>query len=49
MLRGLIALSGISLILRTLLAHNVVANWAVTLAAVYFAPLLLHGHVVNRS
>ena len=36
MLRLLIALFWVSLIVGTLVAHSVVANWAVTLAAMYF-------------
>jgi hypothetical protein len=36
MLRLLIALFWVSLIIGTLVAHSVVANWAVTLAALYF-------------
>src|SRR5689334_457853 len=36
MLRLLIALFWVSLIIGTLAAHSVVANWAVTLAALYF-------------
>ena len=36
MLRVLIALFWVSLIVGTLVAHGVVANWAVTLAALYF-------------
>jgi hypothetical protein len=36
MLRVLITLFWVSLIVGTLLAHSVVANWAVTLAALYF-------------
>jgi hypothetical protein len=36
MLRLFIALFWVSLIIGTLLAHSVVANWAVTLAALYF-------------
>ena len=36
MLRILIALFWVSLLVGTLVAHSVVANWAVTLAALYF-------------
>ena len=36
MLRVLIALFWVSLIVGTLVAHSVVANWAVTLALLYF-------------
>jgi hypothetical protein len=36
MFRVLVALFWVSLIVGTLLAHSVVANWAVTLAALYF-------------
>src|SRR5438045_588985 len=36
MLRLLITLFWVSLIIGTLVAHSVVANWAVTLAALYF-------------
>jgi len=36
MLRLLIVLFWVSLIVGTLVAHSVVANWAVTLAALYF-------------
>jgi hypothetical protein len=36
MLRVLIMLFWVSLIVGTLAAHSVVANWAVTLAALYF-------------
>lgn len=36
MLRVLIALFWVSLIVGTLAAHSLVANWAVTLAALYF-------------
>jgi len=37
MLRVLITLFWISLLIGTLAAHSVVANWAVTLAGLYFA------------
>ena len=36
MFRVLVVLFWVSLIVGTLLAHSVVANWAVTLAALYF-------------
>src|SRR4051794_11696245 len=36
MFRVLVALFWVSLIIGTLVAHSVVANWAVTLAALYF-------------
>src|SRR5205823_3736950 len=36
MLRVLIVLFWVSLLVGTLVAHSVVANWAVTLAALYF-------------
>jgi hypothetical protein len=36
MFRALIILFWVSLIIGTLVAHSVVANWAVTLAATYF-------------
>ena len=36
MLRILIAVFWLSLIVGTLMAHSLVANWAVTLAALYF-------------
>ena len=36
MIRVLIVLFWLSLLIGTLLAHNLVANWAVTLAALYF-------------
>ena len=36
MIRVLIVLFWLSLLIGTLLAHNLVANWAVTLAGLYF-------------
>jgi hypothetical protein len=36
MLRVLIVLFWVGLLIGTLLAHNIVANWAVTLAGLYF-------------
>ena len=36
MLRGLIVLFWVGLLIGTLLAHNLIANWAVTLAGLYF-------------
>ncbi len=36
MIRVLIVLFWVSLLTGTLLAHNIVANWAVTLAGLYF-------------
>ena len=36
MIRVIVLLFWLSMIIGTLLAHNVVANWAVTLAGLYF-------------
>ena len=36
MMRVLIVLFWVSLLIGTLLAHNLIANWAVTLAGLYF-------------